>query len=91
MKKFLDILLVFSITFLIFSLFLSPKQDEQRNELNIIFEKNSYTIPASIKILVQNHTSSGFIIDTCRDISISKSGERIEFSPEFCEEREIKA
>jgi hypothetical protein len=48
MKKFLDFILIFLITILLISLFSGDKQDINSNTLDISFEKNSYTIPASV-------------------------------------------
>ncbi|MDR1944782.1 MAG: hypothetical protein LBQ59_01490 [Candidatus Peribacteria bacterium] len=58
-KRLLDILLVFMLTLLIFNLFFSPSKDKiPEDTLNISFQTSKYTIPASIKVLIQNYTSS---------------------------------
>jgi hypothetical protein len=58
-KRLLDILLVFALTLLIFNLFFSPSKNEvPENILNISFQSSKYTIPASVKVLVQNYTNS---------------------------------
>ncbi|MDR2411192.1 MAG: hypothetical protein LBD88_00900 [Candidatus Peribacteria bacterium] len=58
-KRILDILLVFALTLLIFNLFFGPSKDKvPEDTLNISFQASKYTIPASVKVLIQNYTSS---------------------------------
>lgn len=87
MKKLLDFLLIFSIVYLIFSFFL-PK--ENPNDLNgdITFEssKSSYTIPASVWLLVTNNSNETLEFHTCRDIKINNSWEYLSFPEEFCKD-----
>lgn len=90
MKRFLDILLVFSLSLLIFAMFFNKDNKKTpENVLEISFEKKSYTIPASVKVVVQNYTSSGVILDSCKDIAIFKSWERMTFDDDLCKEYEI--
>ncbi|MDD3794184.1 MAG: YidC/Oxa1 family membrane protein insertase [Candidatus Gracilibacteria bacterium] len=91
MKKFLDLVLIFLITILLINLFSNDKQNISNNVLNISFEKNSYTIPASVGVLVDNYTASGITINTCNDISILNSGEKLVFNDDFCKDVEIKS
>lgn len=88
MKKFLDILLIFSLSLLIFSLFFNNKKVPE-NTLELSFEKNAYTIPASVKLLVKNYTSSWIVLNNCDDISIFKSWEKMTFDKSFCEDIEV--
>ena len=88
MKKFLDILLIFSLSLLIFSLFFNNKKVPE-NTLELSFEKNAYTIPASVKLLVKNYTSSWVVLNNCDDISIFKSWEKMTFDKSFCKDIEV--
>ncbi|MDD2907845.1 MAG: YidC/Oxa1 family membrane protein insertase [Candidatus Gracilibacteria bacterium] len=91
MKKFLDLILVLMLTILIFSYFGGDKKQTLDNTLDISFEKTNYTIPASVGVMVKNFTASGVIINTCSDINILSSGDKISFTNDFCEDIEIKS
>ncbi|MDD3145542.1 MAG: YidC/Oxa1 family membrane protein insertase [Candidatus Gracilibacteria bacterium] len=77
MKKFLDLILVLMLTILIFSYFGSDKKQTIDNTIDISFDKTSYTIPASVGVIVKNFTASGIVINPCNDINILSSGEKV--------------
>lgn len=90
MKKFLDILIILLLTLLLFSLFTKNDKDEILNwTLDIGFEKTKYTIPASVWVYVNNLTGSWISLNTCNDINILSSWEKIIFSENFCNEVSI--
>jgi len=91
MKKILDILLIAIITLLLISLLGWDKEKEVTNSLDISFVNESYTIPASIWVLVKNYTSSWVVINNCNDINILHSWEKIIFDQGFCKDIEIKS
>jgi len=91
MKKFLDFILIFLITILLISLFSGDKQDINSNSLDISFEKKSYTIPASVWIMIKNHTASWIVLNNCNDINILNSWEKLSFNESFCKDIEVKS
>ena len=91
MKKFLDFILIFLITILLISLFSGDKQDINSNSLDISFEKKSYTIPASVWIMIKNHTASWIVLNNCNDINILNSWEKLSFDESFCKDIEVKS
>ncbi len=91
MKKFLDIFLIVIITFLLVNMFGSFNEKEsQKTGLNIEFSGKNYTIPASVGINISNYTDSSVSLNTCSDLNILKSGEKIKFSDDFCKQIELK-
>lgn len=91
MKKFIDILLVFSLSMLIFTLFFNNDKKTPENILDISFEKTSYTIPASVKVLVKNYTEDKVNLNICNDITILKSWEKMNFEDSFCKDIDFEA
>ena len=86
MKKFLDILLIVLLTILVINLF-NPKDVKKTNESVLVsFTENSYTIPASVWIKIQNNTSSWIIFNTCNDLKIKYLGDDIKFDPSMCKD-----
>lgn len=85
-KRFLDILIIFLLTILVFNLFFSPDKNTSKDTLEIWVQSAKYTIPASVQVLVQNYTNSPVNINTCNDISILKSGEKLDFWGDFCKD-----
>ncbi len=86
MKKILDILLIAILTILLFNLLTWEDNQELNNTLNISFVENSYTIPASVWVQVNNQTSTWVTINTCNDIDISYSWEKLSFWEWFCKD-----
>lgn len=82
MKNFLNIFLVALLTVLIFNLFLGNKTQEW---LNITFESQNYTVPASVWVKISNFSDEKFSLNACENIEIRKNWKKIEFSQEFCE------
>ncbi|MDR3150790.1 MAG: hypothetical protein LBU14_04240 [Candidatus Peribacteria bacterium] len=72
-------MIVFLLTVLVFNLFFSSKNQNTKDTLDIAFQYSKYTIPASVNILVKNYTDSPIGIDTCNDLNILKSGEKMDF------------
>lgn len=78
------------LTLLLINLFFGPeKNNTSKDTLEIWFQTSKYTIPASVKILVQNYTNSWIVIDTCNHIDIFKSGDKIVFWEDICKEIEV--
>lgn len=91
MKKFLDILLIVLITMFIFNLFSDKPEDKLNNTLDLWFVESSYTIPASVWVYVKNSTSSWITLNTCTDLNILSSWEKINFSENFCKDITIES
>lgn len=91
MKKFLDLVLIFLITILLISLFTNDNKTINSNILDISFENKSYTIPASVGVIVNNYTSSWLILNTCKDLNILNWWDKLVFDESFCKDLEIKS
>lgn len=89
MKKFLDLILVLMLTILILSYFWGDKKQTLDNTIDISFAKTSYTIPASVWVMVKNFTASGIVINPCNDINILSSGEKLTLSSNNCEDIQV--
>ena len=91
MKKALDFLIIFLLTFLIVNLFI--KDEEKKLDWNITFasESSSYSIPASVWLEIINNSESSININTCEDIKVNNSGDYINFEQEFCKDIEVKS
>lgn len=85
MKKILDLILIFWITFLLVSIFNSDKELKVDNTLDISFVENSYTVPATVELYINNLTSSGITLNKC-DISINHKWTDLVFDESFCED-----
>lgn len=91
MKRFLDILLILLITMFVVNIFSSKKEEKLSNILDLWFIKNSYTIPASVWIFLNNWTDSVITINTCNDLNILSWWEKITFWKSFCEDLKIES
>ena len=56
-EKLLNFLLLFLLIFLILNLFTGSKEDAKLSNTIVLQTKNSYTVPAGVKIDVLNQTS----------------------------------
>lgn len=92
MKKLIDFLIIFLLSFLIINLF-TKKENTIVQEKKVSFEvsSQSYNIPASVILKIKNNTSSWIIINTCKDIIINNSWENIKFEDSFCKDLNIKS
>jgi len=92
MKKILDFIIIFFLVFFIVNFFSWNKEKQAVVQNNVIVKttKDSYTIPASVKLLIENNTSSWVVIDTCKDIEINYLGVKKELSKDFCKTIDIK-
>ena len=91
MKKILDVLLIVIITILVVNLFSDKPEEKLSNTLDLWFVKNSYTIPASVWVYVNNSTNSWITLNNCTDLDIINSWEKIVFWDNFCEDINIKS
>ncbi len=91
MKKILDILLIAVLTILLFNLLAWDNEKKLNDTLNISFVENSYTIPASVWVNINNQTSTGVILNTCNDINLLYSWNKLTFDESFCKDIEVKS
>lgn len=77
--KLLNFLLLFLVIFLTINLFTSKKEENKLSNTISLTTKESYTVPAWVKIEVKNQTSTGFVFNTCNDLSIKKDSNVIKF------------
>lgn len=91
MKKFLDILLIVLVTMFIINLFSDKPEEKLNNSLDLWFMESSYTIPASVWIYIKNSTASWITLNTCNDLNILSSWEKINFTESFCKDITIES
>ncbi len=92
MKNILNILLIAILTLLLFNLFnWGNNNNENNNTLNISFVEDRQTIPASVSVWVNNQTSSWVTLNTCEDLQISYSWERLNFPESLCSDITVAA
>ncbi|MFK7780280.1 MAG: YidC/Oxa1 family membrane protein insertase [Candidatus Gracilibacteria bacterium] len=84
MKKFLDILLIVLLTVLVINFFGADEKTETNDTIIFEFTDNSYTIPPSVGVNVNNNTVDTISLNTCDDIKINSAGNELIFSENFC-------
>jgi len=89
--KILNFLIIFFLTILLVNVFFKDNSQNSNWTLTFNLEKKSYTIPASPVIVVSNNTQTDVKINTCKDININFSWEKLSFPNDFCKDIEIKA
>lgn len=82
-EKLLNLLLLFLLIFLVLNLFTGLKEEEKLSNTIVLKTKNSYTVPAWVKIEVLNQTSWVFEFHTCEHFQIKKDSNII--LPQICE------
>lgn len=87
MKNVLNILIIALLTLLFMNIFFWG--NVKKEGLHIDFSQKNYTVPASVALKVSNNSKESVKIDTCKDISILKNGEKLNIS-ENCEIIEVK-
>lgn len=85
MKKFLDVLIIVLLAFLLVNLFNSWEK-KQENILTLKMTDTSYTIPAGVGIDFMNNTADDISLNTCDDISIKWAWSQIKIEGDFCED-----
>lgn len=91
MKKILDFIIIFLLVFLIMNLFNDDKQVEQKQEIVVSSLDSSYTIPASIKIDVENNRDLPLDFNTCDNFKINSAWNYISMDESFCKDINLKA
>jgi len=78
--KFFDFLLIFSIVFLLMTLFFSPEKEDVNQVETIIVEsqEKSYTNPNAPIINITNTYKEEVVFNTCDDLEIRESGKVLE-------------
>jgi len=96
MKKILDFIIIFLLVFLIMQYIDSNNKQENNKVLEspvtISSITDSYTVPAWIKIEVENKTKKDINIDVCKDLKIKyiQTDSFIKLSESFCDKNIIK-
>jgi hypothetical protein len=92
MKKILDFIIIFLLVFLIINLFKDDvKKDTTIQSIVIKSIENNYTIPASVKLEVQNNSDKELKINTCTNLQINFMGNDIKTPENFCNDLIIKS
>ncbi len=89
--KIMNFLIIFLLTIIVVNVFFKDKEPVSNWLLSFKVDKTSYTIPASPVLTISNNTILPVKLNTCTDISINYSGEKLVFPKEFCKDLEIKA
>jgi len=86
MKKFLDFLIIFLLTFLIVNLFTNDNKKELDGKVIFSSIDSSYTIPASIVLEVKNNSKKDLSFNTCKNIKINNSWDYLKVDKSFCKD-----
>ncbi len=88
--KILNFLIVFLLSFFVVNLFFWQKQNKI-GEWTLVFkmEKKSYSIPASPILVITNNTQNTVKINSCEDININFSWEKLILDKKFCQDISI--
>lgn len=89
--KILNFLIIFLLTIIVVNLFFNDKETVSTWVISFKLEKKSYTIPASPVLVVTNNTESSIKLNTCSDVIINYSWEKLAFPKEFCKDIEVKS
>jgi len=87
MKKILDFIIIFLLVFLIMNIWNSPEQKQVVNSSVILkTEKSDYTVPAWVKLNIDNKTDKDLKIDVCKDIKIKyiQADKTLDLPETFC-------
>lgn len=87
--RILNFLIIFLLTIIVVNVFFKDKDNASTGVLNFKVEEKSYTIPASPVLTITNNTANVVKLNTCSDISINYSWEKLAFPKEFCKDLEI--
>lgn len=81
MKKVIDFILIFLLAFLVVSFF---QKDETQQVLtggvSITSAQKSYSVPASVSLIVKNQTADIISFNSCKDIAINSNAWKIDLS-----------
>ncbi len=82
MKKIIDFLIIFLLVFLIIGLFKDKPEDTKIVDRGIIIstQSSNYSIPASVKLDIENLTPKQIKFNTCTDIKLRWNAGVIDFS-----------
>ena len=88
MKKILDFIIIFLLVFLIMNIW-NNKEEKQVNVENAVVLKTlkeDYTVPAWVKLSIDNKTDKDLKIDVCKDIKIKyiQADKTLELPESFC-------
>ncbi len=83
--KILNLLIVLLLSFLIFNILQkSDKKVVETGSILFSMSKSSYSLPVSAQLAIENKTSSGIVIDTCKNITLNQNGSILPLPQEFC-------
>ncbi len=91
MKKFLDILIIVLLTFLIINLFTNDDQKNLSWELVFQATDSKYSIPAEVWLTIKNNTAEAVIFNSCDTVSITRLGESVLSDTTVCQDVSVAA
>lgn len=92
MKRFLDIILIFAITFLLVNMFSWNNNKIEKKGVEITTLEKSYSTPAWVKLKITNNGTWVIDFNTCKNISILwPLGEKIKFPDIKCSDITLQA
>ena len=90
MKKILDFLLIFLLVYLTISLFTWWTQEKELDGKVVFWTSDSsYTIPASVKLEIENNSAEEITINSCDNISLTAFWDEVDLSSRPCEDKII--
>lgn len=89
--KILDFVIIFLLVFLVMQFFVWDKEKVLTEKVLVKATDNSYTIPASVWLNIINDSSEPLEFNTCENISITSSWDKIKISEALCQDIKVKS
>lgn len=87
-KKLVDFLLIFLLVFFTLQFFNNDNEKavDPNGKVLITTNKDSYSIPASVDLMITNNSPEDVTLNTCENIQLSSSGDIIALPSTQCED-----
>ncbi|PID86486.1 hypothetical protein CSB08_00705 [Candidatus Gracilibacteria bacterium] len=89
--KILDFIIIFLLVFLAMQFFAGNDKKELSGKVLISSTDDNYTIPASVGLSIANDSPEAIKLNTCDNITITSSGDKINVSDSICKDIEVKS
>lgn len=91
MKKLLDFIIIFLLVYLTINLLNPQEQVVQKQEIVFNSIESNYTVPASVKLNLENNRPEELSYNLCEDFKINISGNYLDLDESFCNTQTLKA
>ncbi len=89
--KILDFIIIFLLVFLAMQFFAWNDKKELSGKVLISSTDDNYTIPASVWLSIANDSPEAIKLNTCDNITITSSWDKINVSDSICKDIEVKS